>query len=135
MQVLKKQKLREQGAAPIYVEQLARAQLLYTEEDRALFEQAWAMSEAHREELVTRTGPPTAAALPLPPRPTARRRGRASWTCFGGPREKRHRAAGMPRSGLPLNQDLSVAATARCAFLRLMCIQWAHWNGPDGRRW
>ena len=49
MQVLKKQKLREQGAAPIYVEQLARAQLLYTEEDRALFERAWAMSEAHRE--------------------------------------------------------------------------------------
>ena len=77
MQVLKKQKLREQGAAPIYVEQLARAQLLYTEEDRALFEQAWAMSEAHREELVTRTGPPAAAALPppaatdgAPPRPS-----------------------------------------------------------------
>lgn len=69
MQVLKKQKLREQGAAPIYVEQLARAQLLYTEEDRALFERAWAMSEAHREELVTRTGPPAAAALPSPAAP------------------------------------------------------------------
>ena len=69
MQVLKKQKLREQGAAPIYVEQLARAQLLYTEEDRGLFERAWAMSEAHREELVTRTGPPAAAALPPPAAP------------------------------------------------------------------
>ena len=69
MQVLKKQKLREQGAAPIYAEQLARVQLLYTEEDRALFEQAWAMSEAHREELVTRTGPPAAAALPPPAAP------------------------------------------------------------------
>ena len=76
MQVLKKQKLREQGAAPIYVEQLARAQLLYTEEDRALFERAWAMSEAHREELVTRTGPPAAAALP--PRAAAERPGHAS---------------------------------------------------------
>ena len=69
MQVLKKQRLREQGAAPIYVEQIARAQLLYTEDDRALFEQAWAMSAAHRDELVTRSGAPApaAAALPAPP--------------------------------------------------------------------
>ena len=33
-------------------------------DDRALFEQAWAMSAAHREELVTRTQP-AMAALPI----------------------------------------------------------------------
>ena len=67
MQVLKKQRLREQGAVLIYVEQIARAQLFYTKDDCALFEQAWAMSAAHRDELVTRTQPAMPALSAPPP--------------------------------------------------------------------
>ena len=40
VQVLKKKKLREEGRAAVYVEQNHRPQLLYTEEDRGLMEEA-----------------------------------------------------------------------------------------------
>ena len=51
MQVLKKKRLTEEGVRPTYVEQNHRAQLLYTEEDRSLMEEAWELTTAHREEL------------------------------------------------------------------------------------
>ena len=51
MQVLKKKQLKDSGDQPIYVEQNHRPQLLYTENDRALMENAWALSAAHRESL------------------------------------------------------------------------------------
>ena len=50
-QVLKKKRLAEEGVRPTYVEQNHRAQLLYTEEDRGMMEEAWALTTAHREEL------------------------------------------------------------------------------------
>ena len=64
VQVLKKTKLKEEGRPGVYVEQNARAQLLYTDEDRHLMEEAWGMSAAHREDLVSRST--TSAALPAP---------------------------------------------------------------------
>ena len=45
----------------MYVEQNHRAQLLYTEDDRALMEQAWELTEAHREDLAGRNAEPPAA--------------------------------------------------------------------------
>ena len=51
VQVLKKKKLREDGAQPIYVEQNHRAQLFYTEGDRQMMEEAWELTAAHREDL------------------------------------------------------------------------------------
>ena len=51
VQILKKRKLKADGAQGIYVEQNHRPQLLYTEEDRPLMEEAWALTEAHREDL------------------------------------------------------------------------------------
>ena len=73
MQILKKRKLRSEGAQAIYVEQNHRPQLLFTEGDRELMEEAWEMMSAHREELVARLrGPaPAVAALPAAPVPLA----------------------------------------------------------------
>ena len=51
VQVLKKRKLKADGAQGFYIEQNHRPQLLYTEEDRPLMEEAWVMTEAHREDL------------------------------------------------------------------------------------
>ena len=51
-------KLREEGKAAIYIEQNHRPQLLYTEEDRELMEEAWALTTAHREDLAGRLGNP-----------------------------------------------------------------------------
>ena len=51
VQVLKKKKLREDGAQPIFVEQNHRARILYTEDDRELMEEAWLLTKAHREDL------------------------------------------------------------------------------------
>ena len=51
VQVLKKKKLREEGKAAVYIEQNHRPQLLYTEEDRELMEEAWTLTAAHREDL------------------------------------------------------------------------------------
>ena len=51
VQILKKRKLKADGVEGIYVEQNHRPQLLYTEQDRALMEEAWALTEAHREDL------------------------------------------------------------------------------------
>ncbi len=65
MQVLKKRRLQEEGGEALYVEQNHRAQLLYTEHDRELMEEAWQMMAAHREDLVSRS--PAPAALPAPP--------------------------------------------------------------------
>ena len=62
-QVLKKNKLKEEGRPAVYIEQNQRPQLLYTEDDRELMEEAWAMTTAHREDLVSRS---PAAALPAP---------------------------------------------------------------------
>ena len=56
VQVLKKQRLRDEGKAAVYIEQNHRAQLLYTEEDRALMEDAWLLTSAHREDLAGRPG-------------------------------------------------------------------------------
>ena len=50
-----------------YVEQHHRPQLLYTNEDRPLMEEAWEMSAAHREELAGRS--PQAARM-VQARPT-----------------------------------------------------------------
>ena len=67
-QILKKQKVRQEGGQSTYVEQNHRAQILYVEEDRPVLEVAWAISSAHREELATRAAPaPALAALPAPP--------------------------------------------------------------------
>ena len=63
VQVLKKRKLKADGARGYYVEQNHRPQLLYTEEDRPLMEEAWALTEAHREDLA---GVRQASALALP---------------------------------------------------------------------
>ena len=57
-QVMKKKKLRDDGAQPVYVEQNQRAQLLYTEADRELMQAAWDMTTAHRLELAARAGNP-----------------------------------------------------------------------------
>ena len=65
VQVLKKKKLKEEGAQPIYVEQNHRAQLLYTEEDRALMQEAWELTAAHREDIARHPGIPQAAPAVL----------------------------------------------------------------------
>ena len=64
MQILKKRKLHEEGAEAVYVEQNHRAQLLYTENDRELMEEAWQLMSAHREDLVSRWAVPAAPAMP-----------------------------------------------------------------------
>ena len=64
VQVLKKKKLKEEGRPAVWVEQNARPQLLYTAEDRDLMEEAWTITTAHREDLVSRSAAP--AALPAP---------------------------------------------------------------------
>ena len=51
VQILKKRKLKAEGAQGIYVEQNHRPQLLYTEQDRPLMEEAWELTSAHREDL------------------------------------------------------------------------------------
>ena len=63
VQVLKKKKLKEEGRAAMYIEQNHRPQLLYTEEDRGLMEEAWELTTAHREDLAGRTGNPQAAPM------------------------------------------------------------------------
>ena len=70
VQVLKKKKLREEGKAAVYIEQNHRPQLLYTEEDRSLMEEAWELTAAHREDLAGRPANPQAAALSMQNRPT-----------------------------------------------------------------
>ena len=40
----------------MYIEQNHRPQLLYTEEDRELMEEAWQLTSAHREDLAGRRG-------------------------------------------------------------------------------
>ncbi len=66
VQILKKNKLREEGKAAVYIEQNHRPQLLYTEEDRELMEQAWELSTAHREDLAFRREPPAPALQDRP---------------------------------------------------------------------
>ena len=77
VQVLKKSKLKEEGLPAVYVEQNQRPQLLYTEDDRELMEEAWKMTTAHREELVSRltaqVAPIAPAALPAPVPPAVPR--------------------------------------------------------------
>ena len=63
VQVLKKKRLREEGKAALYIEQNHRPQLLYTEEDRHLMEEAWTLTTAHREDLMGRLGNPQEEAL------------------------------------------------------------------------
>ena len=65
VQVLKKKKLKEEGAQPTYIEQNHRAQLLYTEEDRALMQEAWELTAAHREDIARHPGIPQAAPAVL----------------------------------------------------------------------
>ena len=66
VQVLKKKKLKEEGAAAVYIEQNHRPQLLYTEEDRGLMEEAWELTTAHREDLAGRRAEPPAAVHDRP---------------------------------------------------------------------
>lgn len=66
VQVLKTNKLKEEGRPAVYVEQNQRPQLLYTEDDRELMEHAWTMTQAHREDLVSRS-PAPALPAPVPP--------------------------------------------------------------------
>ena len=63
LQVLKKKKLKHEGRAAVYIEQNHRPQLLYTEEDRGLMEEAWELTAAHREDLAGRAGNPQAAPM------------------------------------------------------------------------
>ena len=70
VQVLKKKKLREEGKAAVYIEQNHRPQLLYTEEDRSLMEEAWELTAAHREDLAGRPANPQVEALAMQNRPT-----------------------------------------------------------------
>ena len=65
-QVLKKKKLQDEGRRGACVEQNHRAQMLYTEEDRELMEQAWELAAAHREDLAGRCEPPTPAVQDRP---------------------------------------------------------------------
>ena len=65
-QVLKKRKLRDDGRQGVYVEQNHRAQMIYTEDDRELMEQAWELSAAHREDLAGRCPHPPAALQDKP---------------------------------------------------------------------
>ena len=66
VQVLKKRQLRADGQEAIYVEQNHRPQLLYTERDRALMEEAWELSAAHRESLGGRRGSARVALVDRP---------------------------------------------------------------------
>ena len=61
VQVLKKKRLKDEGAQAVYVEQNHRAQLLYTEDDRAVMQEAWVLTAAHREDLAGRQCTPQAA--------------------------------------------------------------------------
>ena len=63
VQVLKKKKLKDEGRAAVYIEQNHRPQLLYTEEDRGLMEEAWELTTAHREDLAGRPGNPQVAPM------------------------------------------------------------------------
>ena len=63
IQVMKKKKMRDQGTQAIYVEQNSRPQLLYTEEDRPLMQEAWELISAHREDLAARYHEGVPAAL------------------------------------------------------------------------
>ena len=65
VQVLKKQKLKEQGRPAVFVEQNHRAQLLYTDEDKPLMEEAWELTAAHREDLVGTHGNPQDAPVEI----------------------------------------------------------------------
>ena len=69
VQVLKKKKLREEGKAAVYIEQNHRPQILYTEDDRGLMDEAWELTAAHREDLAGRSGNPQDAPAVLD-RPT-----------------------------------------------------------------
>ena len=71
-QVMKKKRLRDEGAQPVYVEQNQRAQLLYTEADRELMQVAWELTTAHRLELAARAGNPqdAPALVDRPDRPS-----------------------------------------------------------------
>ena len=64
MQVLKKRKLRDEGTRPVYVVQNHRPQIMYTEDDRGLMHEAWALTSALREDLVERCSQSAPAALP-----------------------------------------------------------------------
>jgi len=68
VQVLKKKKLKEEGRPPAYVVQNHRPQLLYTDEDRAVMQEAWELTAAHREDLAGRG--PQEEALVAHNRPT-----------------------------------------------------------------
>ena len=65
-QVLKKHQCREAGEQATYVEQNHRPQLLYTEEDRALMQEAWALTAAYREDLAGRQCASPRAVLDRP---------------------------------------------------------------------
>ena len=62
--MLKKRRLRDIGAQPTYVEQNHRPQLWYSEGDRALLQEAWELTAAHRDDMIgRRQGAPPRVAL------------------------------------------------------------------------
>ena len=64
VQFLKKNKLREEGKAAVYIEHNHRP--LYTEADRELMQEAWALSAVHREYLAGRCSQPPSAIRDRP---------------------------------------------------------------------
>ena len=69
-QILKKKKLREEGATAVYIEQNHRPQLFYTEADRPLMEEAWHITAARRDELIWRLASPRYGVAVARPRHT-----------------------------------------------------------------
>ena len=70
VQILKKNRLKLEGQPPVYVEQNHRPQLLYTEADRDLMEEAWQLTSAHREDLVQCQGNPQGKAVGVHDKPS-----------------------------------------------------------------
>ncbi len=72
--MLKKRRTRDEGGRTAYVQQLERPQIYYVEGDRTIFEEAWLLTEAHREDLVSRYAPAVraVAAPPVLPPPVPR---------------------------------------------------------------
>ena len=86
VQILKKNQLRRDGASAVYVEQNHRPQILYTEDDRPIMEEAWALTEAHREDL---SGARPAAAGVSPAAAGSHRTQRQIADYFTRPRARR----------------------------------------------
>ena len=72
VQILKKNRLKLEGQPPVYVEQNHRPQLLYTEADRDLMEEAWQLTSAHREDSVQCQGNPQEKVVVVHDKPSVK---------------------------------------------------------------